>query len=197
VKAMAKILKQTYQLKISLDGAKPPIWRRVLVANTINLQDLHQLIQIVMGWNDSHLHHFIQGSGWQTVFYAPHQEDDFDSLDSKDEADYQIRQLLKKEKDKITYEYDFGDSWQHTLLLEKILPFEDSHNTPQCIKGKLACPPDDCGGIWDYANLLEILDDPSHPDHKDMLEWIGGEFDPNYFDMAKVNAWLKQAFPGV
>jgi len=98
--------------------------------------------------------------------------------------------LLKKEKDSLIYEYDFGDSWEHKIILEKILPYDASLKVPSCIKGKRACPPEDCGGIWGYQNLVEIIKDPSHPEHEEMLEWLGGEFDPEYFDMNETNRML-------
>ncbi len=177
-----------YQIKISLIGAKPPIWRRVLVSDDIGLGAFHELIQVAMGWTNSHLHQFIA----DRVFYsAPDPYDDFD-LEAEDETQYQLFQLLTKEKDSITYEYDFGDGWEHKILLEKILPLDDKTVLPVCIKGKRACPPEDCGGIWGYETLLETLADPKHPDHDDMLQWLGGQFDPDKFDLADTNVGLAE-----
>jgi len=93
---------------------------------------------------------------------------------------------------KFLYEYDFGDGWEHELLVEKILPAEPGVGYPRCLKGKRACPPEDVGGVWGYADFLEIMRDPNHPEHEDMLEWVGGEFDPEVFDLEEVNAELEE-----
>ena len=96
------------------------------------------------------------------------------------------------EKYKFSYEYDFGDNWQHTVLVEKILPEEKGKHYPNCSKGKRACAPEDVGGAWGYVDFLEALQDAKHPDHEDMLEWVGGEFDPEEFDIKYVNERLRQ-----
>jgi len=170
-----------YQIKISLIGAKPPIWRTVLVPSDLDLENFHNVIQVAMGWEDSHLHQFIANE----KFYGT--PDDEFGMEIEDESKYKLSQLLSKEKDTIIYEYDFGDSWEHKILLEKVLPFDSKTDLPVCIKGKRACPPEDCGGIWGYEELLETISDPKHPDHEDMLEWLGGEFDPGEFDLEVIN----------
>lgn len=175
-----------YQLKITLDGIKPPIWRRVLIASQVDLEQLHETIQTAMGWEDDHLHQFVSGRkcyGLPDGDYGPEVED---------ETRYRVSQLLKREKDRIGYEYDFGDSWEHTVLLEKILPAEDESRLPRCIDGKRACPPEDCGGIWGYQELLEIFRDPSHPEYEETMEWLGDEYDPEHFDVAEVNQELTE-----
>ena len=176
--------KSIYQIKISLIGVKPPIWRTVLVPSNLGLGPFHGVIQVAMGWTDSHLHQFIANQ----VFYGI-PDDDFE-LEMEDETKYKLSQLLKKEKDTITYEYDFGDSWEHKILLEKIFPFDTKTVLPVCIKGKRACPPEDCGGIWGYEELLETISNPKHPDHEDMLKWLGGELDPEEFDLEEINGDL-------
>ena len=95
--------------------------------------------------------------------------------------------MLKKEKDKFMYEYDFEDGWVHTILLEKILPIDSNIKYPVCIAGKMNCPPEDCGGVWGYSDLLEILKDPKHEDYEDSIEWLGDEFDPNEFDLEEID----------
>jgi pRiA4b ORF-3-like protein len=100
--------------------------------------------------------------------------------------------LVRGEKSKLLYEYDFGDSWEHELLVEKILPRDEGKRYPVCLTGKRACPPEDCGGVWGYASFLEALHDPEHPEHEEMLEWIGGEFDPEAFDLDEVNVELQR-----
>jgi len=178
--------KHIYQIKITLIGAKPPIWRTVLVPSNIGLSAFQDVIQVVMGWTDSHLHQFIANN----VFYGI-PDDDFE-MEMEDEAKYKLSQLLKKEKESFIYEYDFGDSWEHKILLEKILPFDNKLVLPVCIKGKQACPPEDCGGVWGYEELLVTISDPKHPEHDDMLEWLGGEFDPEEFDLEETNEDLAE-----
>ncbi|HUL12053.1 MAG TPA: plasmid pRiA4b ORF-3 family protein [Methylococcaceae bacterium] len=175
-----------YQLKVSLQGSKPPIWRRLLVAADITLPKLHDILQISMGWTDSHLHSFRTGNEY---FGQP--DGDFPSA-MKSEARVKLNSLLQREKDSVIYEYDFGDSWEHRIVLEKILPFDEQVKLPRCTAGKRACPPEDCGGIWGYSDLLDTLQDPQHPDHDEMKEWLGGDFDPEFFDMAGVNKMLAQ-----
>jgi hypothetical protein len=111
-------------------------------------------------------------------------------MEFEDEKEYKLSQLLKKEKDSLVYEYDFGDSWEHKIVLEKMLPYDGSVKVPTCIKGKRACPPEDCGGIWGFQNFLEAIQDPSHPEHEEMLEWVGGDFDPELFDIEETNSVL-------
>jgi len=182
-----KTLRSTYQIKVTLDGVRPPIWRRILIQSDITLGNLHTILQIVMGWTNSHLHQFISGR----TLYGEQDDDDFMfDPDIEDENKYRINDLLKKEKDWIRYEYDFGDGWEHKILLEKILPFEKKGKLQTCIKGKRACPPEDCGGIWGYQNLLEILQDPEHEEYENYIDWLGGKFDSEAFDIAEVNQTL-------
>jgi len=181
-----KQLRNIYQVKITLIGSKPPIWRTVLVPSDLRLGAFHDVIQAVMGWTESHLHQFIANK----IFYGV-PDDDF-GMEIEDESKYKLSQLLKMEKDSLIYEYDFGDSWEHKILLEKILPFDTKTALPVCIKGKRACPPEDCGGIWGYEELLEAISNPKHPDHENMLEWLGGEFDPEEFDLEEINGNLAE-----
>jgi hypothetical protein len=180
---------QVYQLKITLADINPPIWRRVQVSSTISLATLHTIIQEVMGWEDSHMHQFKVGK----TYYGTSYPDDFDDVTmTKDEKTVALSEVIAKPKAKMVYEYDFGDSWEHEVLLEKILPPEPGVKYPVCLDGKRACPPEDCGGSWGYADLVEAIQDPKHPEHEDRLEWIGGSFDPEAFDVGKVNRALKR-----
>lgn len=179
-------LRSIYQIKITLAGARPPIWRRVLVSSTISLADFHLVIQIAMGWTNSHLHQFIYN---REMYGIPDDEFDF-GLETKDERKFKIGQLLKQEKDSMIYEYDFGDGWEHKIVLEKILPFDKDARLPVCVKGKRACPPEDCGGIWGYEELLDTVQDAQHPEHEQMLEWLGGDFDSEKFEIKEVNELL-------
>ena len=179
---------QVYQIKVTLDGSKPPIWRRILVRSDITLAELHRIIQAVMGWADYHLHQFIVG---RTYYGQPHPDYD---LEMRDESQVKLSHIVSGEKLKFRYEYDFGDSWLHNLLVEKVLPPEPGQQYPVCIKGKRACPPEDVGGIWTYNYFVESIQNPDHPDYpgnNDFLEWVGDEFDPAEFDLDAVNEALR------
>ena len=175
-----------YELKVTLKGSKPPIWRRILVKSDTRLSKLHDILQAAMGWEDCHLHQFEVGG----VYYGV--RDPAIGLEVKDERRASLNNVLSAEKQKITYEYDMGDSWEHEILLEKILPLDAKIRYPVCVTGKRACPPEDCGGVWGYADLLEILADPNHPEREDRLDWLGDEFDPEAFDLEEVNRTLRE-----
>jgi len=177
-------LRSIYQLKVTLKGSKPPIWRRFEIASSDDLEDLHITLQIVMGWQDEHLHEFSQGN---LRYGLP--DEDYPS-DILHENDYRVDQVLKKEKDKLIYDYDFGDGWRHEVLLEKILPFNTEVILPHCIKGKRACPPEDIGGIGGYENLLKTLANPADPEYEETLEWIGEDIDAEYFNLTDANNML-------
>jgi hypothetical protein len=181
-------LRNIYQLKITLIGSKPPIWRRILVSNDTTLDKFHTVLQIAMGWTNSHLHQFISNG----LFYGIKDDDFGFDMDIEDEDKYKLNQLLKSEKDTIIYEYDFGDGWEHKVLLEKIIHFNTDNKLPICTKGKRACPPEDCGGIWGYGDLIDILNDSEHSEHESMLEWLGDEFDSEALDIEQINKTLSK-----
>ena len=175
-----------YQLKITLKGSRPPIWRRVLVRDDTTLEQLNYVIQIAVGWTNSHLHDFtIRGER-----YSEPSPEDWEPV--KDEQRYKLNQLVTGAKFKFVYQYDFGDSWDHEVVVEKVLTPEPGMRYPVCVTGKRACPPEDVGGVWGYAEFLEAINDPKHEEHESYLEWIGGEFDPEAFDLDDVNALLKR-----
>lgn len=177
---------QIYQLKITLVGSKPPIWRRVEVSANATLSSLHRIIQVAMGWYDYHLHQFtIDG----VIYGIPHPED---FLEVHDERLVLLYQVITGPKMKFRYEYDFGDNWEHTILVEKVLPPAEGVIYPRCVTGKRACPPEDCGGIYGYTDFLEAINTPDHPAHAEMLEWSGGSFDPEAFDCTHVNDVLQR-----
>jgi len=182
----AKPLRSIYQLKVTLKYSSPPVWRRLQIASTETLEDVHIALQIVMGWTNSHLHQFVKD---RVCYGMP--DEDFPS-DMLDELDYRLDQVLKKEKDTLIYEYDFGDGWLHDVVLEKILPFKTDVKLPVCLKGSRACPPEDIGGVPGYEMFLQAIADPSHPEYEDMLEWIGGDFDPEQFNLLEVNNLLRE-----
>jgi hypothetical protein len=180
---------QIYQLKITLRHSKPPIWRRFQAPSDMHLAKLHHVIQEVMGWTDSHMHQFKVGN----IYYGTTYPDDFDGVpETRDERKARLSMLVSKPKAKFIYEYDFGDSWEHEVVLEKILPSESGTKYPVCLDGKRACPPEDCGGVWGYDGLLETIKDPNHPEHEEMLEWLGGDFDSEKFDVEAVNKALRR-----
>ncbi len=181
-------LRAIYQFKVTLKGARPPIWRRFQIASSDTLEDLHLVLQIVMGWQNVHLHEF----NYKKIRYGV--PDKNYPSDIADETNYRLAQLLKKEKDKLTYDYDFGDGWRHDVILEKILPFNTDTTLPNCIKGKRACPPEDIGGLGGYMHFLQILSDPSDPEYKETLDWMGGEFDPEHFNLEEINEVLYAYF---
>lgn len=172
---------QIYQIKITLRDSKPPIWRRVELPAAITLSQLHQVIQAAMGWYDSHLHQFVVGED----YYGVPDPEDFREV--RDERRVKFNQILTEPKQKLVYEYDFGDNWQHIVLLEKIVSPEPGVTYPRCTAGKRACPPEDVGGVWGYDSFLEAIRDPANPEHEEMLDWVGGEFDPEEFDLDEVN----------
>lgn len=169
-----------YQLKITLHNTKPPIWRRVQVKDC-SLAKLHGIIQGSMGWYDSHLHSFEIGG---EQYGEPDPMDDFDV---SPESKMKLSQIVQEGLKKFSYTYDFGDNWEHTVEVEKTLPAEPGARYPRCIDGKRACPPEDCGGTWGYQDFLNKIKDPKHPEHEEMLEWAGGDFDPEEFDIERIN----------
>jgi hypothetical protein len=177
-----------YQLKITLKRSKPPIWRRVLVKADMPLSRLHTVIQRVMGWTNSHLHQFVIDG---VSFATPNPDIDFGS-DSLNEKRYSLGLVAPDAKKRFVYEYDFGDGWEHEILVEKILPPDPGLKRPICLAGALACPPEDCGGVWGYYNLLQALADPKHRDHPDLSQWIGGEWDAEHFNLEETNKCLQK-----
>ena len=179
-----------YQLKITLVGSKPPIWRRVQVPASIKLSRLHDVIQIVMGWTNSHLHQFFAGN----ICYSIPDPDDYDfpGQERRDERKFTLCEAAPNEKARLLYEYDFGDGWEHDLLVEKILPASADALSAICIGGKNACPPDDCGGILGYYHMLDVLKSPEHPEYDQYNDWLDEGFKPSYFDLEKTNAAVRR-----
>jgi hypothetical protein len=177
--------KQAYQLKVTLLDIKPPIWRRIQVLSDMTLYELHWAIQTVMGWHSSHLHEF---TIYETVYGEP--ANDMEA-DIEDETIVKLGEVISQENEKFHYLYDFGDCWEHEILVEKILPVGKGVRYPVCLGGKRACPPEDCGGAPGYKALLAILGDPSHPEHDHMFNWLPGDLDPEKFDAEDVNRRLR------
>lgn len=171
-----------HRLKITLRGSKPPIWRRLEVPSGITLAELHEVIQRAFGWESAHLWTFETGAG---DYGLPDPE-----LGHRDAA----ARTLAEAGDRIRYTYDFGDNWEHDIRVERVEPAEPDVGYPRCLTGRRAGPPEDCGGIWGYDALREILADPAHPEHDDRVEWLGlgspHDFDPAAFDLDEVNRAL-------
>jgi hypothetical protein len=178
-----------YQLKITLRGVRPPIWRRVQTPGNITLARLHVIIQAAMGWTNSHLHCFTAGG---TTFSTPDSGSDFEESGDESERKVRLDRVCDRVKAKILYEYDFGDGWEHEILVEKIIEPERGVRYPVRLDGKRACPPEDCGGPYGYLNLLDALKDPKHESHEEIKDWIGDEWDAEAFDLEEVNADLRR-----
>jgi hypothetical protein len=193
MRIMAKTAAQTrnaskapLSLKVTLSGTKPPVWRRLLIPGEMTLGDLHQAIQAAMGWDGGHLHAFD---------IAGRQYGDPDSLDEvADEERLTLNKVRNTGVSRFTYTYDFGDNWEHTVLIERPRRPLEAGRYPACIAGKRNCPPEDCGGPWGYQDLLAVLADPAHPEHLERLEWVGEGFDPEAFAIEEANARLAERF---
>ena len=166
-----------FQLKITLQDTKPPIWRRVLVDGSATLDHLHEVIQAAFGWWNYHLHEFEIG---RTRYGVPDPDEDWGEP-PRDEHRTRL-DAVASEGSTFRYTYDFGDGWEHRVVVEKVLPASTVATVPACIDGRRACPPEDCGGTWGYRELLEILADRKHPEHVERRDWLGRPFDPEVFD---------------
>jgi hypothetical protein len=182
------------QFKIALLHAKPPIWRRIQFEDC-TLDKLHEHIQTSMGWTNSHLHHFRIGG---ELYGDPLlMQEDFEDLDYRASTKTRLSDIVPKNNKpfRFLYEYDFGDSWEHEVLFEGRPHAETGRKYPICLEGERACPPEDCGGVWGYADLLEAIGDKNHERHEELIEWIGGSFDPEEFDAAKATKAMKKGLP--
>jgi hypothetical protein len=175
-----------YQVKVTLKDSKPPIWRRIQVHSDVTLEKLHYILQTVMGWTDSHLHMFAIGG----EHYGPTESDPTGELEMENERRVRLAEVVSGVGARFVYEYDFGDSWEHTLQVEKVLPPEPGARYPVCLAGKRASPPEDVGGVWGYTEFLEAIRNPEHPEHDDWLEWVGGDFDPEAVNLEDLNQEL-------
>lgn len=182
------IPEEVFQIKVTLLGTNPPIWRRLLVRADATLAQLHDALQIAMGWQDCHMHEFSAG---RRRFGQPNPQDRLMGLDPVEDArKVRLSGLLGRVGAKAMYIYDMGDSWEHAIVLEKRLPADPDMAYPACTGGKLACPPEDCGGVSGFYDFLEAIGDPGHEQHEELLEWFGGEFDPKAFSVEDVNRGL-------
>jgi hypothetical protein len=174
------------QLCIELRHVKPRVWRRLLVPESITLAKLHGILQIVMGWTNSHLHEYEIA---RQKYGIP--DDDWPTDEPlTDERRVRLKTLIESGMRRFTYVYDFGDCWQHIIKVEDLVLPKPNEPRVQCVAGENACPPEDVGGDHGYTELLAVLKDPNHEEHAHMLTWVGGSFDPMRFDLALVNQLL-------
>lgn len=177
---------KVHRLKITLRGSTPPIWRRVEVASDTTLEQLHEIVQASFGWDGYHMWVFSTPSGE----FGVHDPE----LEHGDAASRKLGAAAPRKGSRLRYTYDFGDCWEHEILVEEMMEAASAVAYPRCTAGRRACPPEDCGGIWGYEGLLHILADPDHPEHAERLEWMaldsGDELDPGHFDLGEVNASL-------
>jgi hypothetical protein len=177
------------QLKVTLQWTDPPIWRRVWVNKKTNFLALHEIIQIAMGWEDEHLFEF-KAKGYLIGDEDEIEDWSFDGPKLLDAATTTLESIGLVARNKFEYTYDFGDTWRHQILVEKTLPRDEKIKYPVCVDGALNCPPEDCGGVGGYYEILAIIADKKHPDRKEWLEWLGGRYDPEKFNKNKVNKEL-------
>ncbi len=171
-------ISDVYQLRVAIKGISPPIWRKLLVGSSTTLHDLHLIIQAAFGWYNYHLYEFNIGS---ERYANPEQMDD-EFPDDIDSRETKLAQLALREGSKFSYTYDYGDNWEHSILVQKVLPYDQSMSLPSCIGGKRNGPPEDCGGAYGYQNMLKVVSDPDDPEHESTMEWLG-EYDPEGFDL--------------
>ncbi|MGW2354364.1 plasmid pRiA4b ORF-3 family protein [Actinacidiphila glaucinigra] len=178
--------KTVHKIKIALRESRPPIWRRLEVPSAITLRELHDVIQAAFGWENYHMWAFESGRDRYGVADR--------DLGIRSATSKRLDQVAAQIGDRLRYTYDFGDDWEHDILTEDVTEPEPDTAYPRCLTGRRACPPEDCGGIWGYDYLIEILADPNHEEHEDRLEWLGldsaDQFDPAAFNAAEVNTAL-------
>lgn len=171
------------QIKITLSGIAPPVWRRVEVPDDITLYRLAAVLIIAMGWHGGHLHQFRIGEEYYGI-----PDDEFPSeFETHDERETSLKDIVESGIKQFVFEYDFGDGWEHVVEVEKTAGPEKGVKYPRCTAGARACPPEDCGGPYGYENFLEAIRDPKHPEHEEMREWIGRSFDSEVFELEAVS----------
>lgn len=183
------MINTVHQLKITLRSVRPPVWRRIQVRSDMTLGELARVLEAAIGWMGGHLHVFdVEGTWYGSA------DPDWGS-DDLDENEYRLIEVLDTVGGKLRWDYDFGDGWEHDVVVEKITDADPGVEYPLCLAGRRACPPDDCGGPPGYAELLVALADPQHPDHEELLERAPPDFDPASFDIDDANLALRSQRP--
>jgi hypothetical protein len=179
---------EIYQIKVTLLGTDPPIWRRLLVPADLTLEQLHDVLQLAMGWDDCHMHEFQIG---QKTFGKPDPDESFMGAPTiASESAARLYRVLGKAGAKAVYTYDFGDNWEHRITVEKVLAPEPGRAYPACVDGQRHGPPEDCGGVYAYYSLLESIGNPEHEQYEEMTDWLGDGFDPEAFSVDEINRRL-------
>jgi len=174
------------QIKVVLRDSQPSIWRRIVVRSDLSLRTIHNVLQVVMGWTNSHMHQFLIK---EKSYGFPDPDGELEMID---DSKVRLEQLVTGKGQCLTYEYDFGDSWDHYLSVEEVLPMDNDKPPALCLAGSRACPPEDVGGMGGYENFLNIIRAPNHAEYEDTLRWVGGAFDPEAFDLNAVNQQLQR-----
>jgi len=178
-----------HRLKVTLREVRPPVWRRIEVSSDLTLGELSAILEAAMGWLGGHLHRFdVAGTAYGIP--APDWE-----VDCLDENRFRLGEVLPRVGSELRWDYDFGDGWEHDVVVEAVGPAEPGVEYPRCLKGRRACPPEDCGGVWGYQELLELQADPGLEDPDDLREWLGPDFDPAYFDAAETTEAMRAPRP--
>lgn len=189
-------------VRVDLDGAEPPIWRRLRLASDLKLSQLHDILQVAMGWTDSHLHHFVMGPKVKDRMAEPFltHYDEAEGLQGTAEWTVRLDETIAEKGDRLFYEYDFGDGWWHTIKLEAVEPSRDGDPRAACLAGRRACPPEDVGGIWGYRDLLAALAGNIDPENaewlNEQLAWLPDDFNPAEFDVDLTNEDLRDLEAG-
>jgi len=178
-----------HELRITLREVRPLVWRRIAVRSDMSLPELAAILMDAMGWHGGHLHAF-EGAGARYAMPEPEWPDD-----DLDERRFRVRDVLPHVGSKLRWDYDFGDGWEHDVVVRKIGPGKSGVEYPICLSGRMACPPEDCGGPMGYADLLHVLADPAHPEHDEMREWAPPDFDPADFDVRLTTSMMRSARP--
>ena len=188
---MAKRTTETvHRLKVTLLEVEPPVWRRLDVPSQIKLSALAGVLEAAVGWYGGHLHGFAVGA---LAYGIP--DPDFGSRTIIDERKVRLGEVLPAVTDRMRWDYDFGDGWEHEVLVEAIEPPDPGVAYPVCRAGMRACPPEDCGGPWGYDDFLVALVDPAHERHEELREWAPPGFDPEAFDIEQATQWMRSAAP--
>jgi Plasmid pRiA4b ORF-3-like protein len=177
-----------YRIKIGILETNPIVWRRFLIPSKITLHHLHLVLQEVMGWKNYHLYRFEIG---KNQYGEPNPDNDIYGLPFINTRQTKLNAVIENKGSLFLYEYDFGDGWEHQLVVEDILEFEPDTQYPVCIGGENACPPEDCGGPHGYAQMLEIIRNPAQEEYRSTKTWLGRRFNPSKFGLTSTNLRLR------
>jgi Plasmid pRiA4b ORF-3-like protein len=178
-----------HRLKVTLREVHPPIWRTIEVPSSIKLSELARVLEEAMGWHGGHLHAYMSGD----VTYEIPDDEIVAFGKTVDERTVRLAQVMPFADSKMRWDYDFGDGWEHDVIVDAIGVRRSDVTYPLCVAGMRACPPDDCGGVWGYSNVLAALSDPEHPEHGDVVGWLPPGFDPAAFDVGETTERMRSA----